>query len=677
MKRCLIYLADPVHNYIPSRDNWMIPLNVLLIAAYTKQKLAEKVEIKLFKLPNLVLEAIKHEPPDILGVSNYLWNSELSKLILRFAKERRADTITVMGGPNIVQTEQSMTMFMPLAACDYYVSGSGEHPFMCLVRAFMESCNNTGLSGNNEVHGIWYLDQTGKAILKPAAYTLEDLDEIPSPFTTGLVDQFFDQGLTPMLESNRGCPYSCTYCVWGVGHNVYKYSVDRIKQDIDYCRIHAHDDLLMLNDANFGLFPDQDLEVARYIRDLYQKYNWPRTVLVNWGQVKSEDALKVADILRDVCILRQSSQSVNREVLRNIKRKNISREQWQAVLNFCEKQGIESFGELILMLPGETFSSYLEGLRFLFALGIKSINTNQLQLLEGAAINTAAERDRYSMVTKWRLLENCYGTYEGQIAIEAEEVVVQTSTFSLEECMECRPLNWLIQMSWTLRRHDILIKLVQSYGVNPVDFFLKAVRQHNAAPAKVRELFYSFIKDAQAELYDSRDELVNAFSKGDNIAKLKSGYFKKLNTYYSSKSLEIDEEFINYYIELAVEALSNIDDIKPDWLEQVEQCGVYLRERNITIDEMIKIETGENIDKVIRFSYDILAWSNSFNSQSGLLTPAHKEYRFFISDQQREDIKRHMKNFSGMSREYQLRKIHEPFFGIKKDNLLFSVVEIC
>jgi hypothetical protein len=48
----------------------------------------------------------------------------------------------------------------------------------------------------------------------------------------------------------------------------------------------------MLNDANFGLFPDPDVEIAKFIRDLKQKYNWLQTVVVNWGQVKFEDALR-------------------------------------------------------------------------------------------------------------------------------------------------------------------------------------------------------------------------------------------------------------------------------------------------------------------------------------------------------------------------------------------------
>jgi len=54
-----IYLADPIHNYIKSRDNWMIPLNALYIASYTKMNFGDQVDIKIFKFPDLILQEIE------------------------------------------------------------------------------------------------------------------------------------------------------------------------------------------------------------------------------------------------------------------------------------------------------------------------------------------------------------------------------------------------------------------------------------------------------------------------------------------------------------------------------------------------------------------------------------------------------------------------------------------
>ena len=44
---------------------------------------------------------------------------------------------------------------------------------------------------------------------------IKSLDEIPSPYLTGILDEFFDGRLVPMIQTNRGCPFSCTFCVDG------------------------------------------------------------------------------------------------------------------------------------------------------------------------------------------------------------------------------------------------------------------------------------------------------------------------------------------------------------------------------------------------------------------------------------------------------------------------------
>ena len=52
----------------------------------------------------------------------------------------------------------------------------------------------------------------GKPFFGPLDCRLEDLSEIPSPYTTGMMDKFFSEKFIPAIQTNRGCPFSCTYC---------------------------------------------------------------------------------------------------------------------------------------------------------------------------------------------------------------------------------------------------------------------------------------------------------------------------------------------------------------------------------------------------------------------------------------------------------------------------------
>ena len=39
--------------------------------------------------------------------------------------------------------------------------------------------------------------------------------EIPSPYLDGILDEFLDDGLVPIVQTMRGCPYHCHFCVSG------------------------------------------------------------------------------------------------------------------------------------------------------------------------------------------------------------------------------------------------------------------------------------------------------------------------------------------------------------------------------------------------------------------------------------------------------------------------------
>ena len=50
-------------------------------------------------------------------------------------------------------------------------------------------------------------------------------------------------------------------------------------------------------------------------------------------------------------------------------------------------------------------------------------------------------------------------------------------------------LNWLIQMSWTLKRHNLILKLLKEFGINPVDFLFDAIDSIDEAPKSIQNLF--------------------------------------------------------------------------------------------------------------------------------------------------------------------------------------------
>ena len=70
------------------------------------------IEISLFKYPQSLIEAIIDDPPDVLALSNYSWNSNLSERICEIAKEIKPEIITVQGGTNFPHKKREQLIFL-------------------------------------------------------------------------------------------------------------------------------------------------------------------------------------------------------------------------------------------------------------------------------------------------------------------------------------------------------------------------------------------------------------------------------------------------------------------------------------------------------------------------------------------------------------------------------------
>ncbi|MCG2686740.1 cobalamin B12-binding domain-containing protein, partial [Candidatus Parcubacteria bacterium] len=133
-----IYLADLTHTTIVTSNDGF-PLNVGLVSAYFKVFYPE-ADVRLFKYPDKLLQAIKEKTPDVIGVSNYPWNTNLGLSILRYVKKVSPQTITVMGGPNIsyIPKDQEDFLTQNSDCLDFYVLYEGEQGFKQLIDLVVE-----------------------------------------------------------------------------------------------------------------------------------------------------------------------------------------------------------------------------------------------------------------------------------------------------------------------------------------------------------------------------------------------------------------------------------------------------------------------------------------------------------------------------------------------------------
>jgi len=106
-----VHLADLRHNFSGILANDCMPLGVAVHEGGHGPRCARR-RTRLFAYPDRLLAALEEQPPDVLMLSNYMWNEWLSFHFATVAKRLRPETLVVMGGPNIqLEPERQVAYF--------------------------------------------------------------------------------------------------------------------------------------------------------------------------------------------------------------------------------------------------------------------------------------------------------------------------------------------------------------------------------------------------------------------------------------------------------------------------------------------------------------------------------------------------------------------------------------
>ncbi|KIL97790.1 Fe-S oxidoreductase [Paramagnetospirillum magnetotacticum MS-1] len=444
------------------------PLGIGYLAAYARQRFGARVEISMFIDPTELAETIRRAPPDLLGLANYSWNRNINIQLAAHARECSPESVVVMGGPCFARDDQPWLdeFFARAAGMDAYVAGAGEFAFAELIELMLASAPGTCRQAVYEgafpglfirtPAGVREGGRTVDALLRRS----KDLDELPSPYLTGLMDPYFKiANLGPMVETVRGCPYACTFCCWGsrLLNKVSSFSVGRAIAEIDYiAQRSANSSRLFFGDANFGLLP-RDVEIARHVHDMRERTGWPDKLYLYFAKNSGDRVIDVARLLRDMTKVSLARQSMTEAVLANTKRANLDDETYARIQVELGAGNVESMVEIIYPLPGETRQSFIQGLDRIFRQADPlrtEIRLYPTELLPGSELASTESREKYGLKTGWRRLWGQSGIFAGIPACEYQEIVVATDDFTMEDQAYVRKLHFLVGVFLTYRLFD-------------------------------------------------------------------------------------------------------------------------------------------------------------------------------------------------------------------------------
>ncbi len=314
------------------------------------------------QLQDMAKELLSGEIPDVVAFSVLGWNYRNFGALAETFKQVNPRGLVVFGGNHVAY--QSERVFRDFPWVDVVVNGEGEHTFHELLTHVLEHDTFDPV----HVRGLSYRRPDGGHFTTPDRDRIENLDVVPSPFLTGAIPMADAAGNfrydVALMETNRGCPYKCSFCYWGgaVGQKMRSFSSERLAAELDMFGYHRAPSLVLC-DSNFGLL-EADEKFVELVIKTKEKYGYPQALITSWAKNKSPRFYNIVRQLKRHGLhgmFTLALQTLNDAALTDMLRKNMKVNQWESMVDWLHEEGLECYGELIWGAPGETVESFLQG----------------------------------------------------------------------------------------------------------------------------------------------------------------------------------------------------------------------------------------------------------------------------------------------------------------------------
>ncbi|MEH7436540.1 DUF4080 domain-containing protein [Neobacillus drentensis] len=442
------------------------------------------IQLKEYTIKDPVMNIVSdlyQSKPAVIGFSCYIWNIEETLKVVNMLKKIDPSILIVLGGPEV--TYDTMEWMEKHSEVDFIVIGEGEQTFKQLL---------TEIETNNDyrnVPGIAYRSRD-RVIITPQMNKL-DLKELPSPYRLPEDIPYLGKRVT-YIETSRGCPFSCQFCLSSIEVGVRYFDREKIKSDIRY---------LMENGAKTIKFVDRTFNISRsYAMEMFRfliDEHLPGTVF----QFEI-----TADIMRPEVIefLNQEApkglfrfeigvQSTNDYTNELVMRKQNFAKLTRTVTLVKEGNKIDQHLDLIAGLPEEDYASFRKTFNDVFEMRPEELQLGFLKMLRGTGVRLRAEQHQYVYMD--------HSPYE----------ILSNNVLSFDDIVRIKQVEDVLEKYWNDHRMDHTVEyLVKHVFPSPFDFFQEFgsywdERGWSRIGHQLEDLFrrlYSFLKQKEVKNLD-------------------------------------------------------------------------------------------------------------------------------------------------------------------------------
>ncbi|UFS63072.1 B12-binding domain-containing radical SAM protein [Sulfurimonas sp. HSL-3221] len=311
-------------------------------------------------------ERILAEAPKIVGISTYIWNAGDVAELIGILKKVSPETVVVLGGPEASHLPHRVDF----SHADYIISGEGEIAFYELCRDLL-----AGTERNERMIKAPMVDLTAIAL----PYDDYDSNDIQNRYV--------------YLETSRGCPYLCEFCLSAIDDKMRYFDIDVMTAEFEKLWQRGVRSYKFI-DRTFNL----KLAYANRILDFFLAKDEPYFLHFEVIPDHFPEALRgrIARFAPAALQLEVGIQTLNPAIAENIHRP-LRLAKIEENLRFLEEHTRAHLHlDLIVGLPGETLESFAKGLDTLVSWSSGEIQIGILKKLSGTTM--ARHDDPFGMV---------------------------------------------------------------------------------------------------------------------------------------------------------------------------------------------------------------------------------------------------------------------------------------
>ncbi len=582
-----------VQNVISGRI--FLPLAIGYLWSYAKsdKKIDDNYELKNVFFRREPTEKIidQMDNPSIIGLSTYVWNWEISKSVAKAAKAKWPDCKIVMGGPHVPYQADFQE---ELPYVDFVVTFGGEEQFQELL---LENLSEDPDFDN--IDGL--ITRNTKTMSKRKRE--ENVNDFPSPYLDGFYDKLIEQHpdihFNMVIESNRGCPYTCSFC--DMQDKYYNklnfFDLDTVKAEIEWG---AKNQIEYIDcaDSNFGIHK-RDIGIAQIVADTKRKYGYPRMFNFTSAKNQPKHVEEIQTILGKVGIDRGISvslQSFNQDTLDSIKRWNARNDMLEEKFSKYKTNNLESFVEIILGLPNESKESWIAGINDLLIRGYdQALLIHPLSVVPNTPFSDPSYIDEFDLkytTTRSPAQGFCFGDESPE---ERETICYSSKTMPEEDWIDSYIYGKCIVGAQYFHGLSYFLALLmqREYKIAPGIFYEKQLEYSKSSKGFLNGEYISFRDNIRSSLFDLRPWGRKIF--GDN------------DMYWSDQAaaaISIINNYQDYANDLLKFIKEEFKDIKIDLVKEVIDYNYFMLEKPSSESQVSKT-----------FNYN---WKNYFDNLDSL-----------------------------------------------------------